>query len=326
MSAAPYDRLLPDTVLAAVEDCGIATTGSILPLNSYENRVYQIGAETGFVVAKFYRPERWTDAAIREEHAFSLELEAHEFPVVPPLVFDGETLLERDGFRYALFERRGGRWPELGDRQSREWMGRFLGRMHAVGAAAEFAHRPVLSIDRLGYGPVAALLAGDWIPDHLIDPYRRITSLLLEAIEQLFADVGAVELLRIHGDCHPGNVLWTDAGPHFVDLDDCMTGPAVQDLWLFLSGPVDEMRRQLADLLEGYAQFHGFDFRELRLIEALRTLRIIHYAAWIAGRWLDPAFPRAFPWFAETKFWEDHVLALQEQRAALDEPLSISPG
>jgi Ser/Thr protein kinase RdoA (MazF antagonist) len=222
-----------------------------------------------------------------------------------------------------VFERRGGRWPELGTAGEREWMGRFLGRLHAVGEVEDFVARPTLSIDRLGYAAVETLLDGDWIPAHLTAGYERITTLLLAAVEAVFDAVGAVRLLRIHGDCHPGNVLWTDAGPHFVDLDDCMMGPAVQDVWLFLSGSHDEMRGQLADLVEGYEQFRRFEYQELALIEALRTLRIIHYAAWIAGRWQDPAFPRAFPWFGEIKFWEDHVLALQEQRAALDEPMAL---
>jgi Ser/Thr protein kinase RdoA (MazF antagonist) len=322
---APYAELLPDTVLAAIESVGLPTSGSILALNSYENRVYQIGTETdaGFVVAKFYRPGRWSDAAILEEHAFSLELAAQEIPVVPPLVIAGGTLHSYEAYRFAVFERRGGRWPELGTRDEREWMGRFLGRLHAVGAVRTFDERRTLSVEEFGYDSVDGLLASDWIPQHLVAGYTAITEDLLAAIERIAAEVGDFQLLRIHGDCHPGNVLWTDDGPHFVDLDDCMNGPAVQDLWLFLSGSRDEMARQLADLLEGYGQFRDFDYREIRLIEVLRTLRMIHYAAWIGRRWTDPAFPRAFPWFAETRYWEDHVLALREQRALLDEPLVL---
>ena len=316
----PYADLTPDTILAAIESVGIACTGSILALNSYENRVYQLGTEKGFVVAKFYRPGRWTDEAILEEHDFSLELAEQEIPVVPPMVFDGESLIDHAGFRFAVFERRGGRWPELAIEDDRHWMGRFLGRIHAVGAAYEFEHRPELTIERLGHDPVDELLTSDWIPSHLVESYESIATDLLAVIEQRFAEVGSYAEIRIHGDCHPGNVLWTDSGPHFVDLDDCMNGPAVQDLWLFLSGSTDEMAAQLSDLLEGYSQFMSFDARELHLIESLRTLRMLHYAAWIARRWEDPAFPRAFPWFAENKYWEEHVLALREQRAALDEP------
>jgi Ser/Thr protein kinase RdoA (MazF antagonist) len=320
MSELPYAGLVPDVVLGALESVGIACTGSILALNSYENRVYQLGTDEGFVVAKFYRPTRWTDAAILEEHEFSLELAAREIPVVPPQRLEGRTLHEHEGYRFAVFERRGGHWPELGTTDERVWMGRFLARIHAVGATRRFAARQTLSIDRLGHESAEELMAGDWIPAHLRSSYRSITADALAAVERNFAEVGTYRVLRIHGDCHPGNVLWTDDGPHFVDLDDCMNGPAVQDLWLFLSGTRDEMGRQLADILEGYEQFHDFDYRELRLIEALRTLRMIHYTAWIARRWEDPAFPRAFPWFTENKYWEEHVLALREQRAALDEP------
>jgi Ser/Thr protein kinase RdoA (MazF antagonist) len=320
----PYGELSPDTVLAAVESVGIPTTGSFLALNSYENRVYQVGTDDGFVVTKFYRPGRWSDAAILEEHAFSLELVEHEIPVVAPERLDGQTLHRYEDFRFAVFERRGGRWPELATREEREWMGRFLGRIHAVGAAGRFAERPDLSVDRLGFESVAYLLDSDWIPPHLIASYESTTRDLLERIDERFGDFERFAQLRIHGDCHPGNVLWTDDGPHFVDLDDCVNGPAVQDLWLFLSGSHQEMAVQLGDLLEGYARFRDFDYGELAAIEALRTLRILHYAAWIARRWTDPAFPRAFPWFAETRFWEDHVLALREQQASLDEPLAVS--
>lgn len=319
----PYARLLPDTVIECIEYAGLQCNGSIQPLNSYENRVYQIGLDEGFVVAKFYRPGRWSDAAILEEHAFALELAAAEIPVVAPIQVDGETLLKHSGYRFAVFPRRGGHWPELGSREDRLWMGRFIGRIHAVGAVRPFVSREPWSIDRFGYEPVEALLEDRWLPDHLVDGYETIVGELLTQIENIFADLGQYRELRIHGDCHPGNVLWTDDGPHFVDLDDCMNGPAVQDLWLFLSGSREEMTVQLTDLLEGYSQFADFDYRELRLIEALRTLRIIHYTAWIARRWDDPAFPRAFPWFTENKYWEEHVLTLREQRAALDEPLQV---
>ena len=316
----PYANLSPDLILASIESVGIATSGSILALNSYENRVYQIGTDDGFVVAKFYRPGRWSDEAILEEHAFSHELADHEIPVIAPLAFAGHTLNAQGGYRFAVFERRGGRWPELATSDERQWMGRFLGRIHAVGAAQAFDHRSELGIERLGESSVEELLASDWIPAHLISAYEAITTDLLTVIRQRFDEVVSIDAIRIHGDCHRGNVLWTDDGPHFVDLDDCLSGPAVQDLWLFLSGSREEMAQQLADLLEGYSQFKTFDARELHLIESLRTLRMLHYSAWIARRWPDPAFPRAFPWFAENKYWEEHVLALREQRALLDEP------
>jgi Ser/Thr protein kinase RdoA (MazF antagonist) len=317
--------LTPDVIMASVERCGFACTGSILALASYENRVYQIGTEDGFVVAKFYRPGRWSDDAIREEHDFALELAAAEVPVVPPLVHDGETLHEHDAYRYAVYERRGGRWPELGSKDDRVWMGRFLGRLHAIGGARRFAVRATLAREELGRRSVEELLEGDWIPPHLVDSYASVTSQLLDAVDAAFDEVGAYRMLRIHGDCHRGNVLWTDDGPHFVDLDDCVNGPAVQDIWLFLAGNRDEMEAQLGDLLEGYGQFADFDYGELRLVEALRSLRLMHYTAWITRRWHDPAFPRAFPWLAEPRYWEQHVQALLEQRAALDDPpLSVT--
>jgi Ser/Thr protein kinase RdoA (MazF antagonist) len=320
LTATPYAELSPDVVLDAVEGLGMRCTGSSIALASYENRVYQIELDEGFVVAKFYRPGRWSDDAILEEHAFALELDAAELPVVAPLVIDGATLHRHAGYRYALFPRRGGRWPELNSREDRMWMGRFVGRIHAVGSTGRFSHRPELSIDRLGYESVEFLLAEGWIPAHLEVSYEGVADDLLTAIVNLFDEAPPRRKLRIHGDCHSGNVLWTDAGPHFVDLDDCMSGPAVQDIWLFLSGSQSEMSIQLSELLEGYSQFFEFDYRELRLIEALRALRIMHYTAWIARRWADPAFPRAFPWFTDNKYWEEHVLALREQRAALDEP------
>jgi len=316
----PYEGLTPDVILAAAERYGFECTGSILALASYENRVYQIGTEEGFVVAKFYRPGRWSTPAILEEHEFALELAEQEIPVVPPMIHEGATLHEQDGYRFALYERRGGRWPELGTREDREWLGRFLGRLHAVGAAGRFEERPKLSWEELGARSVDDVLGGDWVPAHLVASYEEITRQLLSAIEECFDEVGAYRAIRIHGDCHRGNVLWTDDGPHFVDLDDCMTGPAVQDLWLFLAGSREEMSVQLGDLLEGYGQFADFDYRELRLVEALRALRLMHYTAWITRRWHDPAFPRAFPWLGEARYWEEHVQALLEQRAALDEP------
>jgi Ser/Thr protein kinase RdoA (MazF antagonist) len=316
----PYEDLSPDVIMTAVEKIGFELSGTILALGSYENRVYQIGTADGFVVAKFYRPGRWTTDAILEEHDFALELAEAEIPVVPPLVCDGGTLHEHEGYRFAVYERRGGRWPELGTADDRVWMGRFLGRLHAVGAQRRFEERATLSRDMLGRKSVEQLLDGDWIPAHLADSYESVTAQLLDQVDAAFDEVGPYRTLRIHGDCHRNNVLWTDDGPHFVDLDDCVNGPAVQDLWLFLAGARDEMAGQLGDLLEGYNQFFEFDFRELRLIEALRALRLIHYTAWITRRWNDPAFPRAFPWIGEPRYWEEHVHALLEQRATLDDP------
>lgn len=318
---APFDELGPDQVLDAVEAAGFRCDGRFLALNSYENRVYQVGLEDAApVVAKFYRPGRWSDDAIREEHAFSIQLATAEIPVVAPLEIAGETLLRHDDFRFAVFPRRGGRWPELDDPATREWLGRFLGRIHAQAATAAFRFRPVLDRETFGAEPSNYLLEAGLIPPYLIAAYRTLISDLLARIDDCYARAGQVAYIRLHGDCHPGNILWTDAGPHFVDLDDCRTGPAVQDLWMLLSGDRAEQGLQLSDIIAGYEEFYDFDRRELHLIEALRTLRMIHYAAWLARRWTDPAFPQAFPWFGSDRYWEEHILALREQAALLDEP------
>lgn len=316
----PYDRLTPDVIIAAVEAVGRISDRRILALNSYENRVYQVGIEQSQpLVVKFYRPGRWSEAAIQEEHGFALELAAAEIPVVPPLVIEGQTLFEYEGFRYALFERRGGHWPELGSRTEREWMGRFLGRIHMVGRRQRFRYRERLDVDRLGEQARDYLLDEGWIPPHLEAAYESLTSDLIREIRHAFESARGFAELRLHGDCHRGNVLWTDAGPHFVDLDDCIIGPAIQDLWMLLSGNRHEMGEQLSHLLEGYTQFADFDPRELSLIESLRTLRMMNYSAWLARRWSDPAFPAAFPWFTEPRYWENQVLALREQLAAIAE-------
>jgi Ser/Thr protein kinase RdoA (MazF antagonist) len=316
----PYDRLTPDVIVAAVEEIVGYSDGRILALGSYENRVYQVGLESGeFVVAKFYRPGRWSESAILEEHAFALELAAAEVPVVPPLVHGGLTLFDSGDFSYAVFARQGGRWPELGGCEDREWMGRFIGRIHMVGRAARFQHRPDLVAEVANEDARTFLLDHGFIPAHLEAAYESITADLHDRVCDAFAAAGELRTLRIHGDCHRGNVLWTDDGPHFVDLDDCLTGPAIQDLWMLLAGDRNEMGEQLGELLQGYGEFADFDIRELLLVEPLRTLRMIRYAGWIAARWEDPAFPRAFPWFAEPRYWENHVLELREQLAALDE-------
>jgi Ser/Thr protein kinase RdoA (MazF antagonist) len=320
---APYSDLSPETVLDALEAAGHRCDGRVLALNSYENRVYQIGIEDAPpVVAKFYRPGRWTDAAILEEHAFSQELAAQEIPVVAPLSRVGagggpESLCVHRGFRYAIFPRRGGRWPELGTATDREWVGRFLGRIHGVGRAGRFSHRRQLSVEDLGRNARDFVLDGDWMPDYLAAKYEDLTDSLLEEVETQAAGWGGARLGRILGDCHRGNILWTDLGPHFVDLDDCLTGPAIQDIWMLLAGSQQEMRSDLTDLLKGYEQFLPFDRGELALIEPLRALRMIHYSAWLARRWDDPAFPKAFPWFAEPRYWEEHYRALEDQLAAV---------
>ncbi|WP_295388147.1 serine/threonine protein kinase [uncultured Thiodictyon sp.] len=319
-SPTPYADLSPDRVLDAVESIGLPTDGHLLALNSYENRVYQVGLdEAEPVIAKFYRPGRWSDAAILEEHVFSQDLADAEIPAVPPFATQGRTLHEHRGYRFSLSPRRGGRTPELEDASVLEWLGRLLGRIHAIGALTPFVHRPTLDIPSFGTEPRDFLRAGGWVPKDLLPAYTSVVDQALEGVAACFARAGDYTAIRLHGDCHRGNLLWTDAGPHFVDFDDARTGPAVQDLWMLLSGERPEQTRQLADVLAGYEDFCDFDHRELHLIEALRTLRQIHYAAWLARRWEDPAFPAAFPWFNTQHYWQDHILALREQIAAMQE-------
>ncbi len=319
-TATPYYRLDPDTVIQAIESVGLECDGRLLALNSYENRVYQVGIEDALpLVTKFYRPGRWSDAQILEEHEFSLEIANAEIPLIPPLEINGKTLQEYDGFRFALFERRGGHAPELEQKDTRIWLGRFLGRIHAIGAARPFKTRPQLTIESFGHEPVKALLDGQWLPPHLETAFSSLSTDLLTSIEAAYARSGEFSNIRLHGDCHPGNILWRD-GPLFVDLDDCRSGPAIQDLWMLLSGEPHEMAIQMKDVLEGYTQFHHFNHRELGLIEALRTLRMLHHAAWLAKRWQDPAFPIAFPWFGEPRYWEDLILSLREQLGRMHEP------
>ena len=320
MPAPPYAGLTPDRVLDALDGVGIRGDGRLLSLNSYENRVYQVWRDDAPpVVAKFYRPARWSDAQIAEEHAFVSELAEAEVPAVAPLLLGGATLHASDGFRFAVFDRRGGRAPELDDRDTLVRIGRFVGRIHAVGARDAFAVRPALSIETFGVGPREYLLASDWLPAELREVWRGVADHALEGVARCYARAGNVSALRLHGDCHGGNVLWTDAGPHFVDFDDARTGPAVQDLWMLLSGDRTSMEQQLVAVLEGYESFRPFDRRELNLVEALRTLRLIHYSAWLARRWDDPAFPAAFPWFGTQRYWQDRILELREQIALMDE-------
>ena len=316
-----YATLTPDCVLNALESLGFRCDGRLLALNSYENRVYQIGIEEDSpLVAKFYRPERWSDVAIQEEHAFVQQLDEQEIPVVPAIVRDGKTLHSFDGFRFAVFPKHGGRAPELDDRNTLEWIGRFLGRIHAIGALKPFLHRPELNINTFGIAPRDYLLEQDFIPADINAAYRSVVDQALEGAHHCFDRAGVVHALRLHGDCHASNVLWTKDGPHFVDFDDSRMGPAVQDLWMLLSGERADMLRQLSDVLAGYEDFCEFDPRELHLIEALRTLRLIHYSAWLAQRWDDPAFKQAFPWFNTQRYWQDRILELREQIALMQEP------
>ncbi len=315
---APYHGLTPDAVLDAVEAAGFTPTGGLNALNSYENRVYQIALEDGsFVITKFYRPGRWSDEAIEEEHAFTQGLAEAELSVVPPVQIQGQSVFHHNGFRFAVFPRQGGHPPNLENEDDLEVLARSIARIHAFGAARPFTHRVSLTVQRLGWQSREFLLDNNFLPLEMEEAYRSTTEQLLTKIQPLMADT---ELTAIHGDCHMGNILWRDNTPHFVDFDDCMRGPPIQDLWMLLSGERANQTLQLNLILDAYRDFCDFDLSTLNLIEPLRTLRIMHHAAWIARRWQDPAFPMAFPTFDSVNYWSNHVLALREQLAMLDEP------
>jgi Ser/Thr protein kinase RdoA (MazF antagonist) len=315
-----YAELRPDDILASLDSLGFCCDGRFLALNSYENRVYRVGIEDREpVVAKFYRPGRWSDAAILEEHRFTTELAAQEIPVVAPLEINGHTLHHAGPFRLAVSPWRGGRAPELDEPGMPQQLGRLVARMHLQGEGSGFEHRPTLDIESYGDSSRDYLLEQGFIPDGLAEVYTGVVADLLDGVNDCFERAGNIRTIRLHGDFHPGNVLSSDGKLHIVDFDDARSGPAVQDIWMFLSGDRDEQTPQLAALLEGYEEFRRFDARELHLIEALRTLRIMHYAAWIARRWEDPAFRIAFPWFNSARYWDEHVLTLREQSALVQE-------
>jgi Ser/Thr protein kinase RdoA (MazF antagonist) len=335
----PFETLTPDVVLDALASVGLYGDGRLQALSSYENRVYQVHLEDGqIVVAKFYRPGRWSEAQIQEEHDYAAELAAAEVPVVAPLRPAGASLHHHAGFVFAVSPRRGGRPPELDDDEVLEWIGRFLARLHTVGAARPFAHRPALDLPTFGQEPYDWLLAHHMVPLDVQSAWQKACRDALDLIAECAdltgikgqndVEFSGVRQVRLHGDCHAGNILWTpvDApaaagpGPHFVDLDDARMGPAVQDLWMLLSGERAQRTRQLSCLLDGYEQFRDFDRRELALIEPLRTLRLIHYSAWLARRWDDPAFPINFPWFGSSDYWQGQVQMLQDQIEAMQEP------
>ncbi len=328
-----YQDLTPDRLLNAIESIGYRCDGRVLALNSYENRVYQVGIDDGApIIAKFYRPNRWLNEAILEEHAFVMALAEHELPVVAPLQDDrGRTLHEFEGFRFSLFPRHVGRTPELDDPDTLEWMGRFIARIHAIGALKPFVHRPVVDIESFGVEPYAFIWEQGFMPAELQQAYGSVMEDVLLRVHECFAQASEVTHIRLHGDCHLGNILWSplgspQTGPHFVDFDDCRSGPAIQDIWMLLSGDRVAMNTQLMYIMEGYNEFYDFNPLELHLVEALRTLRIIHYAGWLARRWEDPAFKMSFPWFNTQRYWQDHILALREQMSLLEEPPLVLPG
>lgn len=340
----PYAKLGPEVVLDALDAVGLRADGRLIQLNSYENRVYQVFLEDNrVVVAKFYRPHRWSDVQILEEHGFAAELAREEIPLAAPLTLERDdrslhaehlrtiapTLAaftrDRAEYRFAVAPRMAGRAPELEDMEVLEWIGRFVGRIHAVGRRASFTTRQTLDVATFGTGARDWLLAHEVVPVEARPAWTAVIGAALDRIATAFDELPP-QTLRLHGDCHPGNILWTAAGPHFVDLDDALTGPAVQDLWMLLSGSRAEMTRQLAAVLDGYEQFMEFDWRELRLVEPLRTLRMIHHSAWIARRWRDPAFPVAFPWFESPAYWAEQTQRLRDQLDAMAEPPLGTPG
>ena len=317
----PFDTLTPDLLIDAVESQGFLSDGGFLALNSYENRVYQIGIENKTpMIAKFYRPNRWTDEQIFEEHQFCFQLQEQELPVVCPWInSEGKSISHHEGFRFALYERKGGRAPELDNLDNLFILGRLLGRFHGIGATQPFKYRPTLNVKNFGWDSYE-LISKDFMPKELSPAYDSLALDVLKAIDEILAGYGQINNIRVHGDCHSGNILWRDDYPHFVDFDDARMAPAIQDIWMLLSGDREEQTAQITEVIQGYSEFYDFDYRQLRLIEVFRTLRIMHHSAWIARRWSDPAFPRAFSWFDSPRYWSDHILALREQLAALNEP------
>lgn len=325
MNNTPYSNLNPDLILEAIDHLGFKCDGSIVALNSYENRVYQVGMEEAApLIAKFYRPLRWSNAGILEEHAFAAELMSHEIPVVGPLSVNGQTLHTHQDYRFTLFPRQGGRALELDNLEQLEWMGRFIGRLHAVSACQPFQHRLTLDVTSYGHQPYQFLLTNDFLPAEIKTEYNTAVTELLEKIQQQFLQVGKINVIRLHGDCHAGNVLWNTNGPQIVDLDDCLMGPAVQDIWMMLTSNTEpDMQIQLDHILRGYRKFYDFNPRELHLIESLRSLRMLHYSAWLAKRWEDPAFPLNFPWFNTLDYWRRQLQHLHEQSNLINQSYEL---
>ncbi|MGB0865866.1 MAG: serine/threonine protein kinase [Granulosicoccaceae bacterium] len=323
-----YASLTPERILNDLESLGWRCDGRLIALNSYENRVYQVGLEEGEpVVAKFYRPGRWSPEQLQEEHFFLQELHEEEIPVVSPLSSPetGQTLSVCETFPIAVFPRRGGYALEMDQADQLYRIGCALGRLHNVGSRTKFSHRPALNTTDFGHAAIEQVLQSPLLPEAMRDIYRSVATDLIAGVEQALEGYGPWQALRLHGDCHAANIMVRDELMHIVDFDDARSGPAVQDLWLFLSGDNREQRLALSEILEGYEEFREFDRRELALIEPLRSLRVLHYAGWLSKRWDDPAFPAAFPWLAEARFWDQHVLDLREQLAALQEPVELSP-
>ncbi|NQY87243.1 MAG: serine/threonine protein kinase [Colwellia sp.] len=318
MAQFDFKSLSPDTIIDGLESVGFTVDSGLLPLNSYENRVYQFHDENLIkYVTKFYRPQRWQLAQIQEEHDFSFELDERELPIVAPLKIDGRSLFEHQGYHFAVFPCRGGRIFEVDNLEQLEWMGRFIGRIHAVSSLESFQHRPSFNVDEMLYQAHNIISESNFVPNTL---QLAFFTILEQVIEIAAKQYQPEQQIRLHGDCHAGNILWRDEGPHFVDLDDCRTGPAIQDLWMMLSGDRRQQLLQIDTLLMGYEEFFSFESKQLVLIESLRTMRVVNYMAWLCKRWQDPAFPHNFPWFNTEKYWEQQILMLKEQMFALQQP------
>lgn len=324
MSVFNFSELTPDIILDGIESLGLQVDSGLLALNSYENRVYQFhDIDNIKYVTKFYRPQRWTKAQIQEEHDFALELAEQELPIVAPLVIGGKSLFNYQGYYFALYPCRGGRIFEVDNLDQLEWMGRFVGRIHAIAAKTAFEHRPTLSQSSFITDAITTIRQSNYVPTNIDTAFFTVLEQVAALVEQQYQ---TSDIIRLHGDCHAGNIFWTDKGPHFVDLDDCRMGPAIQDLWMMLSGDRQQQTLQLDTLLSGYEEFHDFDPKQLALIESLRSMRVINYMAWLCQRWEDPAFPLSFPWFNTQRYWEEQILSLKELYAALQQPpLSLIP-
>ncbi len=321
MNQHPFDQLTPDFIIDAVEAQDYWCDGRLLALNSYENRVYQVGIEDQDpVIVKFYRPQRWSRQQILEEHQLCFELAEHELPVVTPLVNgSGSSLNQAGDFNLALFQRRGGHAPELDYQDNLTILGRLLARMHRIGAQSDYVTRPAINLQDYAIDSIE-LIREHFIPTELERAYSTLCDDIVAQLTKQQEQINSARWIRVHGDCHAGNMLWRGDAPHFVDFDDSRMAPAIQDIWMLLSGEHENQQIQLKRIVDGYLEFHDFDFRELDLIEVFRTLRILYYAAWLARRWDDPAFPRSFPWFNTPRYWEEHILELREQLAALQQP------
>ncbi len=321
--ATPFAGLTPEAILDALDSIGIHSDGRILALNSYENRVYQAQCyDNPPVIVKFYRPHRWTNQQILEEHSFIQELAEAEIPVVAAQSLHNSTLHTFKDFRFSVFRKQSGRAPELDSPEVLPWLGRLIGRIHLIGATQPFTYREQVDIEQYAIKSGEYLLSHDFIPPDIKPAYEAALTLSIDAMQACYKAAGEVNYIRTHADCHLGNILWAD-GPNFVDFDDCRMAPAIQDIWMFLSGDAKEMSQQLDMFLDGYEDFYQLNPRQLYLVEALRTMRLIHFSAWIARRWQDPAFPIAFPWFNTQQYWQARILELREQIALMQEPPAL---